>query len=102
MQLSCCTTLKTNLASSQTVPSFCKRKCSSRKDRILIEAHEDIRSNMYAHNVLMLLRVLEGTLKEKLELGAEEWKQAMNRYGPLRIKKAGKALEITDSRAKLD
>ena len=39
---------------------------------------------MYIHNVLKLLRVMEGVMKEKLEIPKKEWRRHWVKYGPLR------------------
>ena len=39
---------------------------------------------MYIHNVLKLLRVMEGVMKEKLEISKKEWRKYWVKYGPLR------------------
>ena len=43
---------------------------------------------MYIHNVLKLLRVMEGVIKEKLEISKKEWRKHWVEYGPLRYVKS--------------
>ena len=43
---------------------------------------------MYIHNVLKLLRVMEGVIKEKLEISKKEWRKHWVKYGPIRYVKS--------------
>ena len=49
----------------------CFKKCCI-KDRVLGDVYKANQDSMYIHNVLKLLRVMEGVMKEKLEISKKE------------------------------
>ena len=61
----------------------CFKKCCI-KDRVLGDVYKANQDSMYIHNVLKLLRVMEGVMKEKLEISKKEWRKHWVNYGPLR------------------
>ena len=52
---------------------------------------------MYIHNVLKLLRVMEGVIREKLEISKQEWRRHWVNYGPLRYESSSAGEEEKDS-----
>ena len=52
----------------------CCKKCCI-KDRVLNDVYKANEDSMYIHNVLKLLRVMEGVIKEKLEISKKEWRK---------------------------
>ena len=52
---------------------------------------------MYIHNVLKLLRVMEGIIREKLEISKQEWRKQWVKYGPLRYESSSAGEEEKNS-----
>ena len=76
-----CATLRAMVVSHR-LTRRCFKKCCI-KDRVLGDVYKANKDSMYIHNVLKLLRVMEGVIKEKLGISKQEWRKHWVKYGPL-------------------
>ena len=81
-----CATLRAMVVTHRLFRRCCKKCCI--KDRVLGHVFKANKDSMYIHNVLKLLRVMEGIMKEKLEISKKEWRKHWVEYGPLRYVKS--------------
>ena len=78
-----CATLRAMVVTHKLTRRYFKKCCI--KDRVLGDVYEANQESLYIHNVLKLLRVMEGVMKEKLEISKKEWRKHWVKFGPLRI-----------------
>lgn len=76
VQQKCCTDLSAKWAQMKCVP----RCCRGTKARILSRAHEDLKKEMHVTHLLKQMRVLEGCIREKLEMDERDWKKSFAKF----------------------